>query len=243
MEIKKEVTLKSKALKRLEEYKEKMKNCKRIVKLKEKIINELSEQNAALDITETKTKRNYNFIKRTILKRKQDDMGNRITQCIEKAEAERKEAEEERILQIEVKKIKNKQAKIDEIRLERKRVTEEKIKRLQAELQKSEDKDIMEKARLEKEARLLHRRSKKRSINPNMEHNVGNVGRKRSRSNSPPVLMGANLNTPKTMERNAKEQTMSLNDARCQHCSGIMREDPAGSYQCDCCSYRRDRMD
>ena len=36
-----------------------MKNCKRIVKLKEKNINELSEQNAALDITETKTKRQY----------------------------------------------------------------------------------------------------------------------------------------------------------------------------------------
>ena len=76
-----------------------------------------------------------------------------------------------------------------------------------------------------------------------MEHNIGNVGRKRSRSNSPPVLMGANLNTPKTMERNAKEQTMSVDYARCPQCPGIMREDPAGSYQCDCCSYERDRMD
>ena len=75
-----------------------------------------------------------------------------------------------------------------------------------------------------------------------MDLNIGNVSRKRSRSNSPSLEM-RNLNTPKTMERNAKEQTMSLNYARSPQCSGIMREDPAGSYQCDCCSYKRDRMD
>ena len=63
-------------------------------------------------------------------------------------------------MQIEVKKIKNKQAKIDEDTAKRKRATEEKIKRLQAEFKKSEDKDIMEKAQLEKEYQSLCRRSK-----------------------------------------------------------------------------------
>merc|ERR1711991_113283 len=136
-------------------------------------------------------------------------MKNNIQQCIYQAETERKEAEVKRSLQNEIKNNLDKQAQIDEKQQTRKRATEEKIKRLQAEFKNTVDKDIMEKAQLEKEYQLLCRRSKKRRLIPNADNKIDNVCRKRSRSNSPPVLMGANLNTPKTMERNAKEQTMS----------------------------------
>ncbi len=242
LKINEEENSKSQDVKRLENYKEKMKNCKRLIELRDKSINELSEQNAnaALDITETK--KQYDEMEKRIKQRKYSDMNNNIQQCIDQAETERKEAEEERSLQNEIKNNLDKQAQIDEMQQTRKRETEEKIKRLQAEFKNTVDEDIMGKAQLEKEYQLLCRRSKKRRLSPNADNNIDNVCRKRSRSNSPPVLMGANLNTPKTMERNAKEQTMSLNYARCPQCSGIMREDPAGSYQCDCCSYKRDRM-